>query len=84
MLLWSDTDPRALAALPVLEAWQRAWEPHGVRVLAVHEPEFSFAAGHDRARRHHARACPAVPIALDPAGRIAMALGGMTEARGCS
>lgn len=79
VLLWSDTDPRALAALPVLEAWQRAWEPHGVRVLAVHEPEFSFAADTTVPGAITRAACPAVPIALDPAGRIAMALGGMTE-----
>lgn len=79
VLLWSDTDPRALAALPVLEAWQRAWEPHGVRVLAVHEPEFSFAADTTVPGAITRAACPGLPIALDPAGRIAMALGGMTD-----
>ncbi|MFN8587408.1 MAG: hypothetical protein U0704_06360 [Candidatus Eisenbacteria bacterium] len=80
LVLWSDTDPAALAALPVLEAWKRAWSRWGVRVIAVHEPEYAFAADTTVPARLVRAACPGVPVALDPAGRIALAAGGMTEA----
>lgn len=79
LLLWSDTDPRALAALPVLEAWSRAWGPLGVNVVAVHEPEFAFAADSSVPAAIVRRLHLTLPVALDPAGRIAASLGGMTE-----
>lgn len=79
LVLWSDTDPRALAALPVLEAWKRAWSRYGVRVIAVHEPEWAFAADTAAPARLVRVSCPTVPVALDPDGRIGVAAGGMTE-----
>jgi thiol-disulfide isomerase/thioredoxin len=79
LLLWSDTDPRALAALPVLDAWNHAWGPLGVKLVAVHEPEFAFAADSTVPAAIVRRLSLTLPVALDPAGRIAAALGGMTE-----
>jgi hypothetical protein len=79
VLLWSDSDPRALAALPVLDAWAHGWGEFGVTVAAVHEPEFSFAADTTVPARIARRLAPSLAVGVDPGGRFAAGLGGMTE-----
>lgn len=79
VMLWSDTDPRALAALPVLDAWVHGWGEFGVTVAAVHEPEFSFAADTTVPARIARRLAPSLAVGADPGGRFAAALGGMTD-----
>jgi hypothetical protein len=66
VVLWSDTDPRALAALPHAQSWWQAYARYGVRVLGVHSPEFAFAADPAVPRRITQRLHLTFPIALDP------------------
>ena len=79
VLLWSDADPRAAAALATLEAWHAAYAPLGVRVLAVHVPEYAYAADTAVAGRVVRRERLSFPVASDPSGRLATAFGGETE-----
>lgn len=79
MLLWSDTDPRGLAALAVADAWHRAFAPYGVRVLAVHEPTFEFAADSAVAGRLARRLRLAVPVVHDGSCFVEGALGGAAD-----
>jgi hypothetical protein len=79
LLLWSDTDPRAGAALQVVDGWHRAFAPLGLRVLAVHVPDFAAATDSGVASRLAARLGLALPMA-DDAGRAFMgALGGPAD-----
>ena len=75
VVVWSDTYPEGLAALARAEEVRDAYQAHGIRVIGIQEPDFSFAA--DTAIVAHAarRAGARFPIALDPAGRIAASLG---------
>lgn len=79
LLLWSDTDPRSLAALAVVDAWSRAYAPLGVSVIAVHEPEYAFAADTLVAVRAAARLGVTLPLAFDPTGLAASRAGGATN-----
>ncbi len=74
---FSDSDPRALAMLPVLEAWHRAYAAHGVTVIALHSPEYAFGADSSVTSRLVHRLHLTLPVALDPDGSIARALGGL-------
>jgi len=79
LLVWCDTDPRSLAALPVLEAWHHAWAPLGVRVLAVHAPEFAFAADTGVTFGIVRALGLTLPVASDPVNSVQSALGGATD-----
>lgn len=79
VLLWSDADPRASAALATLSAWHAAYAPLGARVVAVHVPEYAYAADTAVAGRIVRRERLAFPVASDPAGAIAARFGGATE-----
>jgi len=79
VLLWSDADPRAVTALATLEAWRAAYAPLGVKVLAVHVPEYAYAADTAVAGRIVRREQLTFPVASDPSGRLATAFGGATE-----
>ena len=79
MLLWTATDPRSLEALAVLDGWAHAYEPAGVRVFAVHAPDFAFAADSAVPARAAHRLGVTLPIALDPALAIQSAAGGATS-----
>ncbi len=79
LLLWSDTDPRALAALPVVDAWYRALAPLGARVVAVHEPEFAFASDTAVAGRITRALGLALPVADDSSALVEAAEGGMAD-----
>lgn len=74
LVLWSDTDPVSLKVLPEAEAWRRAYEPMGVRVLGVHVPDYAFATDTAVATAAARRAGAAFPIALDGEYRIASRL----------
>jgi len=71
VLLWSDTDPRAPAALATLEAWHAAYSALGVRVLAVHVPEYAYAADTSVTGRIVRRERLSFPVASDPVGELA-------------
>jgi hypothetical protein len=79
LVLWSDTDPRGLAALPVAEAWYRAYGPLGARVVAVHAPEYAFAADTSVAAGVARRLGLTLPIADDVGAVVEAALGGATD-----
>lgn len=79
VLLWSDADPRASAALATLEAWHAAYAPLGVRVLAVHVPEYAYAADTAVAGGIVRRERLSYPVASDPSGQLASRFGGATE-----
>ncbi len=79
LLLWTDTDPRALDALPVLDAWHHAFAPLGARVLAVHVPDFAFAADSTVPARWVRRLGLTLPVALDPSLTVASAMGGVPD-----
>ena len=79
LLVWCDTDPRSLAALPVLEAWHRAYAPLGARVFAVHAPEFSFAADTAVTFGLVRGMGLTLPVASDPVNSVQSALGGATD-----
>ena len=76
---FSDTDPRALEMLRILEAWHRAYASHGVTVIALHSPEYAFGADSSVTGRLVRRLQLTMPVALDPDGSIARALGGLTQ-----
>ncbi len=71
VVLWSDTDPVALALLPEVQAWHLAYARYGLRVLGVHVPEFAFAADTAVASRVARRLGLTFPIVDDPAYRLA-------------
>jgi hypothetical protein len=79
LLLWSDTDPRATAALAVAEAWHRAYAPLGIRVIAVHEPEYAFAADTSVAAGIARQLALTLPFADDVSGFVEAGSGGTVE-----
>ena len=79
MLVWTDTDPRALAALGVAEAWYRAYAPYGIRVIAVHEPEYAFAADTSIAAGIVRKLHLTLPVADDVSGAVEAMIGGVSD-----
>ncbi len=79
LLLWSDADPRAEAALAAMGAWHAAYAPLGAHVIAVHEPEYAYAADTAVTGRLVRRWGLDLPVGDDPAGQLAARLGGATE-----
>jgi hypothetical protein len=74
LVLWSDTDPRSLRAMDDAAEWSRLFGPHGVSVVGVHLPEFSYGADTAIAARIVRRLGIGFPIALDPAYSLSSAL----------
>ena len=83
VVAWCDTHPDGLASLARAEEIRQAYERYGVRVIAIHEPDFSFSTDTAVVARAARRAGVHFPIALDPAGRMAARLG-ITELRASS
>jgi len=79
LVLWSDTDPAGLAALPVAEAWHRAYGPLGARVIAVHVPEYDFSSDTSVAAGVVRRLGLTLPVADDAGAVIEAALGGAVD-----
>jgi thioredoxin family protein/AhpC/TSA family protein len=75
LVLWSDTDPRCVKALPEVEAWHQAFWRYGLRVVGVYAPDFSFGADSTVPARAARRLRLTFPIALDPGYRIAFGAG---------
>ena len=75
LVTWSDTDPGSLRALPEAEAWSQAYGRYGVRVLGVHDPQYTFATDSGAAARVVRRAGVTFPVALDASYRVRTALG---------
>lgn len=73
-VVWSDTDPRSLALLPVADGWQRAYGRYGLRVVGVHTPDFSFAADPAVAEDVRRRLGLTFPIVVDPGYAIERSL----------
>lgn len=78
VLLWSEADPRTAPALAALRAWHAAYAPLGAHLVAVHVPEFPFAAETSVTARFVRAGRLAMPVAADPAGRLAARFGGAT------
>ena len=76
LLLWSETDPRSLAALGIADAWHRAFAPLGARVIAVHVSDYDFAADSAVGESVARRGGLALTRADDPSGFVEGALGG--------
>lgn len=79
LLVWSDTDPRSVEALQVAQAWHRLFTPLGCRIVAVHAPDFAFAAERAVASRIAESLQLTLPIALDATLQLQSALGGATD-----
>jgi len=75
LVLWSDADPRALRVLPEAEAWHRAYGRYGVRVIAVHVPQFAFAADPAIPQRIARALGLTLPLLSDPSYRVSGELG---------
>jgi hypothetical protein len=75
VVVFSDTDPVALRALPTLEMWHEAYARFGVRIAGVHQPEFAFAAAESVAAAFVRRTGLRFPVALDPGYRLRPTLG---------
>ena len=48
---WDYTCVECLHTLPYLQEWHRRYQEHGLRVIGVHAPEFSFGHNVDHVRR---------------------------------
>jgi len=70
VVLWSDTDPRSLEALPEAQAWSLAYGRYGLRVVGVHVPEFSFAVDTQIVARVAHRLGLTFPIVSDASYRL--------------
>jgi hypothetical protein len=75
LVTWSDTDPASVRSLPEAEAWSQAYGRYGVRVVGLHDPQYSFATDSATAARVARRAGVTFPIALDASYRLRTALG---------
>jgi hypothetical protein len=75
VVLWSDTDPRCVNALPEVESWHQAFARYGVRVVGLYEPDYSFGADPAVPALAARRLDLSFPIALDPGYRIPLATG---------
>lgn len=74
IVIWSDLDPRALEALPVVETWHRAYARYGLRVVGLYTPDFVYGADPAVPARIAKRLEITFPVALDPGYRVRGAL----------
>ncbi len=75
IVVWSDTDPLSLAALPQAQGWLDAYGRYGLRVVGVHVPEYAFAADPPVPALVAQRLDVRFPVALDAGARVAPRLG---------
>lgn len=73
--LWSDTDPRCIDGLPLVQEWHQAYRHFGVVVIGVYAPEFSFGVDSTVPLRIARRLGLTFPIALDPSYLVRSRLG---------
>ncbi len=62
---WDYTCINCLRTLPYLVEWHRRYSPHGLVIVGVHTPEFSFARRPDDVRRAIAEFGIEYPVVLD-------------------
>ena len=62
---WDYTCVNCLRTLPYLQQWHERYEQHGLTVVGVHTPEFSFARNADHVRAAIADLALPYPVVLD-------------------
>lgn len=62
---WDYTCVNCLRTLPYLAEWHRRYEQHGLTIVGVHTPEFSFGRNADHVRRAIAHLEIPYPVVLD-------------------
>lgn len=62
---WDYTCVNCLRTLPYLKEWHHRYAEHGLQIVGVHTPEFSFAHNPDHVRRAIAHLELPYPIVLD-------------------
>ena len=67
---WDYTCLNCLRTLPYLREWHRRYAEHGLTIVGVHTPEFSFAKNADHVRRAVEGLEIPYPVVLDPDFKI--------------
>ena len=67
---WDYTCVNCLRTLPYVTEWYRRYEEHGLQVVGVHTPEFSFAKNPEHVKRAIAAQGIDYPIVLDADRKI--------------
>jgi len=62
---WDYTCVNCLRTLPYLKEWHRRYSPHGLAIIGVHAPEFSFAKSAEHVRRAVQELGIEYPVVLD-------------------
>jgi len=62
---WDYTCVNCLRTLPYVNEWHRKYAAHGLQIVGVHTPEFSFARNADHVRRAIASLGIEYPVVLD-------------------
>src|SRR5258707_6701856 len=62
---WTLTCINWLRQAPYVRAWSQAYRDHGLMVIGVHTPEFSFEHDIDQVRRAATKRSIDYPIAVD-------------------
>jgi len=62
---WDYTCINCLRSLPYVKEWHRRYSPHGLVIIGVHAPEFSFAKSADHVRRAVEELGIEYPVVLD-------------------
>ena len=63
--IWTYTCINWLRTLPYVRAWAGKYKEHGLVVIGVHSPEFSFEKDVDNVRRAVQATRVAYPVAVD-------------------
>jgi AhpC/TSA family protein len=63
---WDFARVNSLRTLPYLKAWHERYAEHGLRVIGVHSPGYSFGRDRDAVARAVERLGIEYPVALDP------------------
>jgi hypothetical protein len=63
---WDFARVNSIRTLPYLQAWHERYAEHGLRVIGVHSPGYSFGRDHDTVARAAERLEVRHPVVLDP------------------
>lgn len=67
---WDYTCVNCIRTLPYVTEWHRRYAEHGLQIVGVHTPEFSFAKNADHVRRAIAAQAIEYPVVLDSEFKI--------------
>src|SRR5947209_15451826 len=67
---WDFARVNSVRTIPYLKAWHERYSEHGLRVIGVHSPGYSFGRDPDTVRRAVARLELDYAVVLDPALEI--------------